>query len=147
MRENGIDKGAINLAKFYEAMIKRSIAASMDDFELIRAAAREMYEALGLSGYGKKGKTYALGEYIEARDRLDYETGTYATGGYLSDEFHPVVADIQHTLSQMGATDKFGNPIRIDGRFGPWGKRNRTHIGFLLAGNAPYFVILLALRQ
>ena len=105
-------------------MAKRTIADSMGDEALRSAAEEDVQNALrrkspedGLVRFGDASSP--LEHYIAMRDRYDYLNGDYQTTAFLDTLPDLGIAALQSALNEMGATDRFGNPLKTDGLFGP----------------------------
>ncbi len=108
-----------NSAKIMDASVKWSLANDAHNQELSNRARDEMIGHMSKENKGIYLKdTLPLTTYINAKDDYDYKAGTYSTDKYLKAEPDEKVINIQSLLNDLGYTDKYGNPLKVDGKLG-----------------------------
>ena len=149
--ENGIDPGKVDLSAFYQASIKCQLAKGMGNEKLMEEALAEaeqalMYPNLPLDQYIRlrnnlDHKNAAPGlpleEYIRLRDNFDYQNGQFSTDRYLDGEFSTKVQAVLELLNSLGAANRFGDPLKEDGIFGPNTQWALDGIGMQIKGIGP----------
>ncbi len=67
----------------------------------------------------RRTPSLSLEEYVRLRDNFDYQNGQFSTDRYLDGEFSTKVLAVQELLNSLGAANRFGDPLKEDGIFGP----------------------------
>lgn len=122
--ENEIDGRGVNLSKFFRSYAKQYMATEMGNEALWDLAREDMMEALHPT-YDRHGNVVArqtkapsMSDVINLSDLSDYLKGRYTTTDFSNKTFDPHAYLLQQALNADGATDKFGNRLKVDGILG-----------------------------
>lgn len=108
------DMPKTDYAVFVLSSVKTALAVDKDYY-------RKAYTDMMLS-YDKKAqavyRSADIGKYFEMSDNKAYEENSFYSSSYTYDKSEHIQL-LQTALNKAGLTDKFGNPLDEDGKFGP----------------------------
>ena len=112
-------KKDVNFRDVQDASVKWALAADSNNEELSNSARDEL---IGILGEGDPepymSDVRPLAEFVEAKDNFDYQNGNYTTTENMDKNYDEDVLNMQAYLKENGYTDKFGDPIKLDGYLG-----------------------------